>query len=252
MNLKAVFDVSEHWHNESCQLLDGRLIEDISLSDTLIYIQGFDREYVLKKFYRNFEKDEPIYIDNISYGTVHLLNLVSYGKSFDYLCAGMTTRMFCELSDNILLKDYFLFRVVADTKDITEILIRAKKKYVFRDKEQFIKLMNCLIASDSDLTLNYDSGAGEEWAIIVHQKKGKVCMIHTKIGITFLKKDSDVFFEECFYDLYVELTEDFGAEKWHIDLNRLAVEVPEIYWHSGEDTINRNQFSLDDFYFATV
>lgn len=256
MLLKIVFDVSEHWQNESCQLLDGRLLEDISLSDQLIYMKGFDREYVLKEFHQNLEDDKPLYIDNISYETVHLRKIIAYRKNFDYLCAGMTARLFCELSENMPLKDYFLFKMVTDTKDITEVFIRAKNKYVFTDKAHFIQRMDQIIASHSGLILDYDDGAGENWAVIVHKNKGKVCMIHTKIGIVFLKKDGDLFlgkvFDDLFDNLYVELTEDFSTEQWHIDLARLIQEVPEIDWHSNENTVNRNRFSLDDLYFATV
>jgi len=43
--------------------------------------------------------------------------------------------------------------------------------------------------ADSNLKLDWDDDAGEEWAGFFEQKAGIVCMISAKIGIAFIRRN---------------------------------------------------------------
>ena len=46
--------------------------------------------------------------------------------------------------------------------------------------------------------------------------------------------------------------DDYSSENWFIDVVDFKQKIPELYWHASEDAVNRNSFSLQDLYFATV
>lgn len=78
-------------------------------------------------------------------------------------------------------------------------------------------------------------------------------MVHTKIGIAFIRKNyAGVPLKELMNDLWCEEVENYSAEEWKIDLTTVRHQLAEIMWHSSNDVVNSNQFSLNDFYFTTV
>lgn len=137
-------------------------------------------------------------------------------------------------------------------KNMTEILKKAKKKKIFQNNE-FQKILKKILLADENLTLDWDDGAGEEWARFYNQTDGKVCMINAKIGIAFIRISYEFNNINNVIDmLEVVFTDDYGSDDWFIDLADLKESIPELYWHTSEEAVNPNGFSLDDFYFATV
>ena len=55
-----------------------------------------------------------------------------------------------------------------------DILKRARDKKVFVDNE-FDELLKKIQSADSNLKIDWDDGAGEEWARFSNQKDGIVC-----------------------------------------------------------------------------
>lgn len=137
-------------------------------------------------------------------------------------------------------------------ENMIDILKRARDKKVFVDNE-FEKLLIKIQSADSNLKLDWDDGAGEEWARFSSQKDGVVCMISAKIGVAFIRKNYRFSNIKNVMDmLEIVFTEDYCSENWFIDLANLKQMIPELYWHASEGAVNKNSFSLDDLYFATI
>lgn len=137
-------------------------------------------------------------------------------------------------------------------KNMLDILKRARDKKVFLGNE-FEELITKIQLADSNLELDWDDGAGEEWARFFNQKDGKVCMISAKVGVAFIRKSykfSNI--KNVVNMLEIVFTEDYCSENWFIDLIYLKQMIPELYWHTSEGAVNVNSFSLDDLYFATI
>ncbi len=138
-------------------------------------------------------------------------------------------------------------------EDMLKVLKKGREKKIFNDKEEFIKLLKQMQSADESLELDWDDGAGEEWAIFYTSKNGTVCMMNVKIGVAFFRKSYDInILNGIIDDLQIVYTEDYCTEQWYINFDELKSSIPEIYWHSAEEVVNRNSFSLDDLYFATI
>lgn len=132
------------------------------------------------------------------------------------------------------------------------ILKNARNKKIFLNHE-FEELIKKIQRADSDLILDWDDGAGEEWARFSNQKNGIVCMINVRIGVAFVRKSYEFHnIEHIVNELEIVFVENYSADNWSIDLKELEQEVPELYWHTSEDAVCSNCFSLDDLYFATI
>lgn len=137
-------------------------------------------------------------------------------------------------------------------ENMIDILKRARNKKVFINNE-FEELLKKIHSADSNLKLDWDDGAGEEWARFSDREKGVVCMVSAKIGLAFIRKSYNFNNIKSAIDmLEIVFTEDYSSENWFVDLVILKKQIPELYWHASEGAVNTNSFSLDDLYFATV
>lgn len=133
-----------------------------------------------------------------------------------------------------------------------EVLKRARNKKVFTNNE-FEELLIKIQTADDNLKLDWDNGAGEEWARFSNQEDGIVCMISAKIGVAFIRKKYKFSNIKNVIDmLEIVFTDDYCSDNWFIDLTNLKQMIPELYWHASEGAVNTNSFSLDDLYFATI
>ena len=138
-------------------------------------------------------------------------------------------------------------------KDMLVVLKRAKEKRIFHYDDEFKELLVQIKAADSNLKLDWDDGAGEEWARFTNLADGIVCMINTKIGVVFIRESYEYDnIRSVVTSLEVVFTTDFCSNNWCIELDRLQNEVEEICWHTAPDVVDTTCFSLDDLYFATV
>lgn len=133
-----------------------------------------------------------------------------------------------------------------------EILKKARDKKIFLSNE-FEELLIKIQLADSNLKLDWDYGAGEEWARFSNEKDGIVCMISAKIGVVFVRKTYNFNkIENIIKILKIVFVDDYCSENWFIDLTNLKQIIPELYWHASQGAVNTNSFSLDDLYFATI
>ena len=137
-------------------------------------------------------------------------------------------------------------------ENMIEVLKRARNKKVFTNNE-FEELLIKIQTADDNLKLDWDDGAGEEWARFSNQEDGIVCMISAKIGVAFIRKKYKFSNIKNVIDmLEIVFTDDYCSDNWFIDLTNLKQMIPELYWHASEGAVNTNSFSLDDLYFATI
>lgn len=115
------------------------------------------------------------------------------------------------------------------------------------------KLINDEVIKSSNLKIDWDYEAGEDWVRILDDKMGIVCMLHTKIKGGFIR--------ECIYtrqfqtwlkELTTELTTDYDTEEWFVNIIELNRDLKEISWNASENAVNPKSFSLNDLYFATI
>lgn len=137
--------------------------------------------------------------------------------------------------------------------NLLEILKKGKNKHIFIDNNEFERYLNKIQLSDKTLKLDWDKGAGEEWARFIHEKYGIVYMINARIGINFVRKNYlKQISNKIFLDCELFITEKYSEDEWFVDLEKLKEEVSEICWHASESAVNPNKFSLNDLYFATI
>jgi hypothetical protein len=140
-----------------------------------------------------------------------------------------------------------------EMKDLLELLIEAKNKLTFDTQNNFINALNEVKQFDTTLDLDWDNGAGEEWARFIHHEIGKIYMLNSKIGVVFVREIYSDRLPQILYSKYkICLVDNYAEKEWHIDLEALAKGIPEIVWHTSTDIIDPNKFSLDDFYYATI
>ena len=137
-------------------------------------------------------------------------------------------------------------------KDLIDVLMKARRKMIFKGRCDFVKHLDMIKFSD-DLHADWDDGAGEEWARISHKDYGIVYMMNVQIGILFVKKNYANRVPKAFHSRYeVVYVDNYNDDEWSVDVKRLKNEIPELDWHTSEDAVNPNSFSLNDLYFATV
>ncbi|MCL1809782.1 MAG: hypothetical protein FWG42_08505 [Clostridiales bacterium] len=137
--------------------------------------------------------------------------------------------------------------------DLLKVLIEAKNKMVFTTQKDFVDLLKEIEQNTSSLELDWDDGAGEEWARFIHHEFGKVYMINSKIGIIFAKRIFSNEIPQTLYDRFIiSIVECYDKEEWHVDLETLRKSVSQIEWNTSDDIVNPNAFSLDDLYYATI
>lgn len=134
-----------------------------------------------------------------------------------------------------------------------ETLRKAKQKKIFTNQKEFKDVLAQIQSADMELRLDWDDGAGEEWARFGNLTDGIVCMINTGLGLAFIKKKYRFQnIEHILKNFEIVFIENYSLNDWSIDVKKLKMEIPEIDWHASEDAVNTKCFSLDDFYFATV
>ena len=137
-------------------------------------------------------------------------------------------------------------------ENMIEVLKRARNKKIFTNNE-FKELLIKIQTADDNLKLDWDDGAGEEWARFSNQEDGIVCMISAKIGVAFIRKNYKFSNIKNVIDmLEIVFTDDYCSDNWFIELANLKQMIPELYWYASEGVVNTNSFSLDDLYFATI
>ena len=138
-------------------------------------------------------------------------------------------------------------------KDMMEILRKAKCKRVFENQEEFRAVLTQMQSADAELRLDWDDGAGEEWAIFDNLADGIVCMMNARLRLAFIREKYNFQkIEQVLRDFEIVFTENYDLDEWSVDVEHLKKEIPQIYWHTSEDAVNAECFSLNDFYFATV
>ena len=138
-------------------------------------------------------------------------------------------------------------------KDMLATLRKAKQKKVFKNQKEFEDVLAKIQLADTELRIDWDDGAGEEWARFNNLTDGIVCMINSKLGLAFIRKKYNFQkIEPILNDFEIVFTENYYSSDWSINLNNLRKEISEIYWHTTESAVNTNCFSLDDFYYATI
>lgn len=138
-------------------------------------------------------------------------------------------------------------------QDLGKMFIQAKKKKVYRNIDEFQDILNKILNSEINILLDWDNGAGEGWARIVHKQKGVVCMLNTKIGIVFFRSN---FMKhktiESLNSLFLVKVSSYSSADWSANLPLLEEEIPEISWECCSDGTEVAKMSLDDLYFATI
>ena len=138
-------------------------------------------------------------------------------------------------------------------KELNSIFISAKNKKVFCNDNEIDAIINAILQSDKTIYLDWDKGAGEEWARLFRKESGMICMLHRRIGVAFIRLlESDTIIKKVLSTIYAVEVEDYNLEEWRIDLYSLRESIPEISWNVSPYAVDTENMSLNDLYFATV
>lgn len=136
-------------------------------------------------------------------------------------------------------------------RELSQLLIKAKKMKKYEDILEFENLIR-KIEELKEYELDWDTGAGEDWARFLNNNYEIVLMLHTKIGIVFLREDVSPNIYTILKELMIVEVHDYGSDEWCIDLSNITRDLPEINWLASKETVNPEKMSLQDLYFATV
>lgn len=134
-------------------------------------------------------------------------------------------------------------------KDLYVELLDAKTNKVYKENE-FERLLLSLDSLSNGLTVNWDSGAGEEWAFVNSDVFS--IMLNRRIGICFVRGVLDISVSSCLSQCKCVFVDGYDLKEWCIDPDVLNKCISEIVWHSHDNAIDPQCFSLNDFYYATV
>lgn len=134
-------------------------------------------------------------------------------------------------------------------RDMLVELLDARKHKIYKENE-FEALLQNLKESNAGNTIDWDGGAGEEWAFV--NNEGISIMLNRRIGICFVRGTLDETKVSCLSQCKCVYVDRFDIDEWYIDLTDLRKSVPEIIWSASDDAVDPRCFSLNDFYYATV
>lgn len=138
-------------------------------------------------------------------------------------------------------------------KDLNIVLKEAKCKKIHKNYDEFKTFIRKVKATDDRLKMNWDHGAGEEWAFVNIPGKSS-CMFHCTIGIVFVN-GYDILTEETkqmISELKVVEYTNNSEDEWDLDIEKLKEEVPEVDWRNTIYDENNIKISLSDFGVLTI
>lgn len=134
-------------------------------------------------------------------------------------------------------------------RNLLEELVVARNKKIYKNDE-FVHLLSRVEGLNIKNQINWDEGAGEEWAFINNHSLS--IMLNTKIGIFFVRGILPDEYLNVLSEGHCVYVSSYDLKEWYIDLENLKKYIPEIIWHTSSDFIDACGFSLDELYFATV
>jgi len=138
-------------------------------------------------------------------------------------------------------------------QDLNIVFTKAKERKCYHNFLEFKSIVEEILLVDKDIILDWDDGAGEEWARFTKSETGVICMMNTKIGIVFARqKYLNKETRNILNSLVVVDVLDYNSAEWYIDLGVLEDKTPEIRWNVSPLAIDTKKMSLNDLYFATV
>ena len=134
-------------------------------------------------------------------------------------------------------------------RDMFIELLDARKHKTYKENE-FEGLLIKLEKSHEGNTVEWDSGAGEEWAFV--NNSGLSLMLNRRIGICFVCGKLDESVMACLSQCKCVFVDGYDIEEWCVDLTDLHTGIPEIVWSATDEAVDPHCFSLNDFYAVTV
>ena len=132
--------------------------------------------------------------------------------------------------------------------DLTDILLRAEQ----HDRSWSKDTLKQFIGKKEAITFDWDMECGERWATVFLDHKF-IGYISSVIPIAFCKtvflKEIEKFLEE---KIIIINEDDFDNKKWFIDPQKLEKYSLKLKWIISEQVLDLEQFSINDFWYATI
>ena len=133
-------------------------------------------------------------------------------------------------------------------KNLTDILLKAERYNSSWSKDS----LKLLFGKKDIITFNWDMESGERWASIFLDHEF-ICYISSVIPIAFCKtvflKETEKLLEE---KVIIISGGDFDNKNWFINSQRLEMCSSKLKWIVSEQVLNLEQFSINDFWYATI
>ena len=133
-------------------------------------------------------------------------------------------------------------------RDILVELLEARKLKIFKEGEFEGLLLN--LGENEGITIDWDSGAGEEWAVVSNDMFS--IMINRRIGICFVRGTISESAISCLSQCRCVHVDGYDIKEWCVDLDDLRKCIPEISRSISDKGFDPHCFALNDFYVITV
>lgn len=135
-------------------------------------------------------------------------------------------------------------------KDLTEALKRALELRGDWSEGHIFSILECIARQDASFVTDWDVGAGEDWARVLHNDK-MVAIVCAASPLVVINKEAKCILNACLSmcSVVVEEVESMDKRQYCADLEVLEEALCA---HSLSELLCINRFSISDLWWATV
>lgn len=132
--------------------------------------------------------------------------------------------------------------------DLTNVLLKSEQYNSSWSKDS----LKLLISKKKNITFDWDMDCGERWATVFLNNKF-IGYISSVIPLAFCKavllKETEEILKR---EVIIINEDDFDNKKWFINPQKLEKHSEKLKWIVDEQVLNFKQFSINDFWYATI
>lgn len=126
-----------------------------------------------------------------------------------------------------------------------------KTQYIENYQPEHIKVISQL--KNSLISIYFDWDEDEEWISFI-TNKNRVAMLNVHYPILFVQIDyrNFILVEKLYYHYNIICCDNFDDKIWFIDIIKFEKMFPKIIWHASREAVISDNFSTNDFWYATI
>lgn len=136
--------------------------------------------------------------------------------------------------------------------DLTPFFIKAHSQSSNWSIDELKKILSSIPKLIPDATIDWDTGAGEDW-VTIRQSKKDFGIIRVDIPIAFFLNECSDAVSQLLARHNVKLIpiESFSERQFKLDRHQVQEIIPG-GWHADSDAVNMDSLSIADLWYATI